>query len=67
MDVQSPLSLFGFSLDPQDEYIHHNVFVPRRPGKHRVRVLTKGRVEEEFDGVADEPAEEFLIQLWPVE
>ena len=66
MDVQLPLSLFGFAMEIQDEYLHHNVFVPRRPGKHRVRVLTKGRVEEEYDGVADEPVEQFRIELWPV-
>jgi hypothetical protein len=62
LSITSPLSVSSPSCYSQQE----NVFVPVRPGLHRVRVLARGRWVA-WDAILESPLEEFDISVWPVE
>jgi hypothetical protein len=57
MIFSSPEEAFGIVED---------VFVPARPGLHRVRLLARGRATN-YDAVVREPTEHYEIRIWPAD
>jgi hypothetical protein len=63
MTVESPLSvseLFGYRTDAAE------IFSPTKPGRHRLRLLAKGRALE-YDHVCWTPVESYELTIWPVD
>jgi hypothetical protein len=57
--------LFLCAADPADDVLTEPVVVPSKPGPHTVRVLARGRNEDDYDDVVDVSDEEYQVTFWP--
>lgn len=62
MTIRKPLWL----SDLMGDYDPQKIFTPAEPGRHRVRVLAKGRGLQ-YDEVCDKPVEHYELTIWPVD